>query len=29
VSAMVRASGTPMSEDDARDVFAKLDTTPR
>ena len=29
VSATVRASGTPMSEDDARDVFAKLDTTPR
>lgn len=29
VSAMARASGTPMSEDDARDVFAKLETTPR
>ncbi len=29
VSATVRASGTPMSEDDAREVFAKLDTTPR
>jgi ankyrin repeat protein len=29
VSASVRASGTPMSEDDARAVFATLDTTPR
>lgn len=29
VSATVRGSGTPMSEDDAREVFAKLDTTPR
>jgi ankyrin repeat protein len=29
VSAMVRASGTPMSEDAAREVFAKLETTPR
>lgn len=29
VSSMARASGTPMSEDDAREVFAKLDTTPR
>ena len=29
VSAMARKGGTPMSEDDAREVFAKLDTTPR
>ncbi len=29
VSAMARASGTPMSEDAAREVFAKLATTPR
>jgi len=29
VSAMVRASGEPMSEDDARDVLAKFDTTLR
>lgn len=29
VSAMARASGTPMSEDAAREVFAKLETTPR
>ena len=29
VSAMARASGTAMSEDAAREVFAKLETTPR
>jgi hypothetical protein len=29
VSAMARASGTPMSEDAAREVFATLETTPR
>jgi uncharacterized protein len=29
VSAMAQKSGAPMSEDDAREVFAKLHTTPR
>ncbi|MES2582125.1 MAG: ankyrin repeat domain-containing protein [Pseudomonadota bacterium] len=29
VSGIARKSGTPMREDDAREVFAKLDTTPR
>lgn len=29
VAAMARTGGTPMSEDEARQVFARLDTTPR
>ena len=29
VSGIAQKSGTPMSEDDAREEFAKLDTTPR